>query len=985
MNKYLKYSLLGIGGLIALLLLVIAVIAATFNPNDYKQQIIDIVKEKKQRTLTIEGDIKLAFWPKIGANLGKISLSDFQKTSEFAAVDNVKVYLALLPLLKKELIVDTVTIDGARANIVKFKDGTTNFDDLLSKDEEESEKVKFDIDGVHVKNSALNYLDEASGGKYSISKLNLTTGHVALAQPLDLKTDFFVSANQPEVAAQVNIKGSFLADPDNQHFFAKALDASIQGSLADIKEANVQLNGDVDAQLKTKEFLVDGLKLVASGVKDGAKLEANISAPHLKALTDTVTSDKMTVALQQTKGSDNFKANLVLADIKGSPKQLQSSGITGDITGVQGQRTINGNFSSPFNGNLENLVFDLPKLAGNLDIKDPSLPNGAVKGDFHLSLHADVKQEQVTSAFDLNVDTTKLKGDVGVAGFKTPLVKFNLNADTLDLNKLLGKPSAKPVTTEKSTAAKPADLSALKTLFLDGKINIGQLLYDKYRLSGLNVNINANGEKLTLSGLNVKFDDSQIKGNFGISQFAKPLYSFDIDIDALDVDEYVSKTEAAPSKSTESKPADLSALKALNADGSIRIGHLKYRKTNVRNMRIDLKADGEKLNVNPFSAKVDDSQINANVGISRFSDPIYSFNVIVDKLDADKYITKSDEPQAKSTGDAPIDLSALKKLNASGEAKIGWLKLANVKTENVTIGLKAADGIATVSPFSANLYQGSMNGLLKVDARATPNITFKQDMKGIAIGPLLVDAINNDMLSGKGNLSVDVNTQGNTVGALKKALAGNAAMNLADGAIKGIDIAGTVRDVKGKLNVLKSGSNADSDKSKKTDFSELTGTFVIKNGVAHNEDLAMKAPIFRLTKGESKGDIDIGNEKIDYTAKPTIVGTTKGQGGKEADQLTGVSLPIKITGTFANPKFGMDLAAFGAALAKSNLLDNVGGEKAEAVKGLLGDGNKVEAIGNLLGKKKSDSATTTENTTAEEPKKKSKDKTEKKLKELLNF
>ena len=88
---------------------------------------------------------------------------------------------------------------------------------------------------------------------------------------------------------------------------------------------------------------------------------------------------------------------------------------------------------------------------------------------------------------------------------------------------------------------------------------------------------------------------------------------------------------------------------------------------------------------------------------------------------------------------------------------------------------------------------------------------------------------------------------------MKKALNGNASINLADGAIKGIDIAGTVRDVKSKLNVLKSGSNVDSDQSKKTDFSELTGTFNIKNGVAHNDDLTMKAPILRLAKGDSKG------------------------------------------------------------------------------------------------------------------------------------
>ncbi len=988
MNKILKYSLYGIGGLILLVILAIAIISATFNPNDYKQQIIDVVKEKKQRTLKIDGDIKLAFWPKIGANLGKISISDHEKSTEFAAVDGVKVSLALLPLLKKELIVDTVYIDGARANIVKYKDGTTNFDDLLSKDEEESEQIKFDIQGVHVTNTAANYLDEASGAKYSIAKLNLTTGRVALAEPLDLNTDFTVTANQPEISANVKVKGNFLADPEKQHFVAKNLDANILGNLVGAKEVNIQANGDIDATLSSREFLIDGLKVTASGLMNGAKLEAMLNAPALKAVKDAVKSEKVTITLSQSKGSDNFKANLILADIKGTPTSLQSTGISGDLSGVQGQRTISGKFASPFNGNLESLIFDLPKLVGNLDIKDPALPNGAMKGGFNLSLHTDAKQELANSQFNLAIDSTKLNGDLNVASFKTPHIKFNVNADTLDLNKLLG--TKKSVEKTSSPASeKPADLSALKTLFVDGKVNIGHIIYDKYRLSGLNVAINADGEKLALSGLNVKFDDSQIKGNVGISQFSKPLYTFDIDIDSLDMDKYVGGASAAPSKSTESKPADLSALKALNADGSLRIGNLKYGKTKASNIRIDLKADGQKLSVNPFAAKVDDSQINANVGISRFNDPIYTFNVNIDKLDADKYITKSDQPAAKSTGDTPIDLSALKKLNASGEAKIGWLKLANVKTENVNIGLKAADGIATVSPFAANLYQGSMNGLLKVDARATPSITFKQDMKNIAIGPLLVDAINNDMLSGKGTLNVDVTTQGNTVGALKKALNGNAAINLADGAIKGIDVAGTVRDVKSKLNVLKSGSNVDSDKSKKTDFSELTGTFNIKNGVAFNDDLTMKAPILRLAKGDSKGNIDIANEKIDYLAKPTLVATTKGQGGKDVDQLTGIGIPIKITGSFADPKFGMDLAALGTALAKSNLLDKVGGDKAEAVKGLLGDGDKVEALSGLLGKKKSDktqeAAPDAANPSEEKPKESSKEKAEKKLKKLLNF
>ncbi len=988
MKKFLKYSLYGFGGLIALVLIAAGIIAATFNPNDYKQKVIDLVQEKKERTLKLDGDIKLAFWPKIGADLGKVSLSEHKNSKEFASVNGVKVSLALLPLLKKELVVDTVYIDGAQANIIKHKDGTTNFDDLMSKDDSESQDIKFNIDGVNVTNSAVSYSDEATGAKYNITKFNLKSGHIALAEPVDIATDFTINSNQPAIAANANLKGNFLVDPETKHFVAKGLDAAIKGDLLGGKNVDVVLSGDVDAKPESREFLVDSLKLVGSGQFNDAKLSIELNAPKLNAQKDEVTSKKTTVTLMQEKAGDTFKANLELADIKGSPKALESSGVSGDISAVQGKRTVTGKFSSPFSGNLESLIFDLPKLVGNLDVKDPSLPNGGMKGLFNLSAHTDIKNGLANSKFSLNIDDTKLNGDVAVASFKKPSIKFNLNADKLNLNKLLAKPSQ----ADKPTSGKPADLSAMKNLLLDGKLNVGSIQYEKFQISGLNVAIKADGEKLTLSGLNVRVDDSQIKGSLGISQFAKPLYTFDLDIDQLDVDKYASTSKTDTKASADSKPVDLSALKALNADGNLRIGNLKYGKTKASNIRIDLKADGQKLSLSPLAAKIDDSQVSATVGISRFSDPIYSFNVNIDKLDADRYITKSTST-TKSEGDAPIDLSALKKLNASGEAKIGWLKLANVKTESVNIGLKAEGGVATLSPFSANLYQGSMSGLLKVDARNTPSIAFKQNMKNVSIGPLLVDAINNDMLSGKGTVNVDVTTSGNTVGVLKKALSGNASLSLADGALKGVDIAGSIRELKNKVNILKA-KDASADKSKKTDFSELTASFAIKNGVAHNEDLAMKAPILRLAKGDSRGDIDIGNETINYLAKPTIVKSLKGQEGADLDSLAGFGIPLKITGTFSSPKFGMDFAAIGTALAKSNLLDKVGGEKGAAVKELLNGGNKVDALSGLLGKKKAaDPATAEANadstaSPAEAPKSaedQAKEKAAAKLKKLFKF
>ena len=1092
MNKTVKYLLYGIGGVVLLLLLVAAFFAATFNPNDYKDDVIKLVKDKKDRNLKIDGDIKLTYWPKIGADLGKISISEHKSDVEFASVDSVKVALSVMPLLKKQLVVDRVYINGAKANVIKRKDGKFNFDDLLSKDEEESEQFKFDVDGINITNSEARFLDETTGAKYAISKLNMASGRIALAEPVDLKTDFTVTGNQPEIAANVKLAGNFLVDPETKHFKVKGLDSHIVGDMLGGKGMDITASGDVDAKPELMEFLVDDLKFAASGTFDGAKQGIDLTAPKLQILKDEVSGKKVMAFLSQTKNSDVMKANLVLADMKGSPKALQSSGISGDLSAVQGKRTITGTFSSPFSGNLETLMFDLPKLAGNLDIKDPSLPNGGMKGTFNLGAHTEIKKELANSNFNLNIEgVTKLSGKVDVTGFKKSDITFDLTADKLDLNKLLAK-SAAPA---KASNNKPAQggesgLSALKNIKLNGKLNVGSILYDKYQISGLNVGIKADGDKLALSGLNVKVDDSQIKGNLGISQFAKPLYTFDLDIDQVNADKYAPADSSKKEASTApAKPLDLSALKALNADGSIRIGKLKYGKTNASNVNINLKADGEKLNLNPISAKVDDSQIkgsigvaqfarpkflfdldidqldankymspapasaaksnkpadlsalktlladgdlrignlkydkyqisnlkaglkadgqklslnpliakvddsqiNANLSISQFDNAAYNFDVKIDRLDADRYVTKSDSA-AKSSGDTPLDLTALKTLNASGSAKIGWLKLANVKTENVNLGLKAGGGIATLSPFAANLYGGSMDGTLKVDARSTPNIAFKQSMKNVNVGPLMVDAIKNDMLEGRGTVNIDVTTQGGSVGALKKALLGNASLNLADGALKGVDIAGSIRDLKSKVNVFKSKDSVDGDKRKKTDFSELTATFDIKNGVAHNEDLAMKAPILRLSKGDSRGDIDIGNEKINYIAKPTVVKSLKGQGGKELDDLDGIAIPIKISGTFAAPKYGMDFAAVATALAKSSVFDKVGGEKGAAIKEVLGGENKADAIKDLLsGKKKAKPAAEGETAPAgeatqapaEEPKS-VEDKAKDKLKKVFKF
>src|SRR5882672_1691109 len=104
--KVLKYILYAAGALIALLLVVVAIVAATFDPNAYKPQIVKLVKDKTGRTLTIDGDIKLKIFPKIGAGVGRATLSERDSGKESVGVDGVQVYLALFPLLSKQVVVD---------------------------------------------------------------------------------------------------------------------------------------------------------------------------------------------------------------------------------------------------------------------------------------------------------------------------------------------------------------------------------------------------------------------------------------------------------------------------------------------------------------------------------------------------------------------------------------------------------------------------------------------------------------------------------------------------------------------------------------------------------------------------------------------------------------------------------------------------------------------------------------------------------------
>jgi len=682
MRKPVKYGLLGLGAILVLVIGVAAVFALTFDPNKYKGQIEAAVKEKTGRTLKLAGDLKLAFWPSLGANVAGITLTERGSDQQFLALESAHASVAVMPLLHGAVMVDGIRVSGLKANVVKDKQGKFNFSDLLEAPAEQPAvqpkpaetqakgAVGFDIGSVKIERSSVSYRDLGSGQELTLSDIDLSTGRIA--EKADGKLKFSVQA-----------KGR---NPD--------------------LDAKVQLAGDYKVDLPAKSYALSGVDGKVSGTVAKEPLEAKLSAPRISV------------------SADSAKGEAVTLEAKLGARQ-----VTLKIDGVEGSAK----------------ALTIPKLSAQVTLPVPDLPQKTLQ---------------------LNVDGS---------------VKADL---------------------EKQSAS--ADLVA-------------------------------------------KLDESTIKAKLALPKLSPPAYNFDVDIDKLNVDRYMAAS-AEPAKEKEAKKAP-------------------------------------------------------------------------------------EKPAAQQ--ETPVDLSALKGLNANGKLHIGALQARGLKVAEVRAEVKAANGRVDVAPHSANLYEGKVAGALSLQADGN-RVALKEDLTGISIGPLLKDVSQKDMLDGHGNIALDVNAAGPTVEAMKRALAGTAKVQLKDGAIKGFNLAEALRKAKAALGGS-SEQKAAAAQTQQTDFSEMSASFVIKNGVAHNEDLDMKAPLFRVA---GKGDINIGNSSLDYTTKATIVSSTKGQGGADLEKLSGVTVPVHLSGPFDALKYDVNYGAVATDLAKTKagekVKDQVEKQLGGKLKGLLG-------------------------------------------------
>lgn len=736
--KKLKLVLLGLAVLALVAVAALALFVATFDANRYKPQLAALVKEKTGRTLTLEGELRLSLFPKLGVRLGRASLSERGGQEEFAALESARVSLALGPLLRRQVVVDEVALTGLRARLVKLKDGSTNYQDLLvvpvppgetagAPQREATPAVVIDIDRVVVSDATLHYRDETQGREFILRNLNLNTGRIANDVPSPVDLSFTAVGKPPDLNLDTRLQGRLTFNLETQRIAMDQASLQVSGSAAQLRKLELAAKGDLSVNAKMEEFGVEKLKLTLTGERGGDALDLAVDAPKLILAAERYSGERVSVRLQRTAGGDSWVANLAIADVQGNPQAFQAGPLQLTLDGRQGEQTFKVSMDAPLTGNLKTREFRLKPLKLSGTVLGPALPRGQVSADLAGEAAFNPAKETASTRLQGTLLESPLSATVDLSGYAKPKVTFAVAMERLDLDRLAG---SAPPQAGKGSAPGAA-----------------------------------------------------------------------------------SRKEAASSKA------------------------------------------------------------------------------------------------------APLGLAFLEDLDLNGVVKIGKLKVANLTATDVNLAVKAGGGRLTATP-SAALYQGKLSGNLAVAATQPPSIALQQRLTGVHVGPLLRDLNGTDRLEGRGTVSVDLAGQGASVEALKKTLRGTVAFQLQDGAIKGVNIAETLREAKAALATLRGKQVEVTSGEKKTDFSELSGTFLLKDGVARNDDLTGKSPLLRLA---GAGTVDIVNDTLDYLLKATVVATSKGQGGAELSQLKGVTVPVRVSGPLAEPRYEFDFGAIAGEVAKRTL------------------------------------------------------------------
>ncbi|WP_129775835.1 AsmA family protein [Peristeroidobacter soli] len=522
--RALKIAGIVVGGIVALIVVLLLAVVLFVDPNDYRADIERAVESKTGRQLTLSGDLHLSIFPWLALKAGPASLGDAPGFGDepFIAIQEARVGVRLLPLLSGKIEVGDVRLAGARIRLITDEQGRNNWADLGERKEattpapaNEKPMEVPTIAGLEIEDAAVTLENRQEKTRRVVRDFNLKTGRLASGEPFDLNTDFVLD-QEPSLSARVKLATQVTADLEaNAHRLAKPeIDVTITGQGYPKEGIPVKIVADsLSADVARELYRLEALSVTTTWKGEGFPAAG------------------VPVVLQ----AKDFNANL-------AAQTLELSGLALDLAGAHLSGSLTGKE-----------ILDAPAMSGPLKLDQVSLRTWAPKLGVSLPATTDpkvfeklsfsgtvsmTKSSAEVGDIVLQLDDTIAKGMLGVADFDSKALRFDLNVDRINADRYLPPPVEQPAKTATKEPPTPIPVETLRNLNARGQLQVGEAIFAGIKFTKLKLGVNARDGKVRFNPSQASMYGGNYSGDIGIDATS--------DVARISLDEHISGVDFAP-------------------------------------------------------------------------------------------------------------------------------------------------------------------------------------------------------------------------------------------------------------------------------------------------------------------------------------------------------------------------------------------------------------------------------------------------------
>ena len=322
----------------------------------------------------------------------------------------------------------------------------------------------------------------------------------------------------------------------------------------------------------------------------------------------------------------------------------------------------------------------------------------------------------------------------------------------------------------------------------------------------------------------------------------------------------------------------------------------------------DAKAGSTALALTAMTLDLDDSSMTGSLSVPTTGAGSLEFDLNVDSIALDRYMAPADDSavassDAQSDVEIPVDL--IRTLKAKGSFTIDAATLSGMQFANLELGVDASGGKLRLHPLTADFYDGSYSGDVRIDASGdVPAISANENISDVNLAAMAKAMFDQDDISGSINGSFVLSGRGQSLNAIRQDLDGNMSLELADGAWEGTDVWHQLRSARA---LFRQEQPPEPTLPARTEFSSVTATGVVTDGVFQNDDFLAELPFLQLT---GAGMVDLNSTEVDYGLQVRVLERPEFMASAtqaELDDFTKTVVPLKISGLIGSPSVRPDI------------------------------------------------------------------------------